>query len=293
MIKTYRTGFIFLIAVYIGIGGCSLNKLGNDAGQGLAHGISTKTDSISRALVAGFRDELGTSETKAKLAKFIDSVLSPVTLLLKNTTGSVRDSIINHQTLIWADSLVDVITGRRLNDNLKTLQATLVGKTKADIIQMRNALRELFADVLSDTTKEKLALIRDELLGPKTNAAITKIVDTAVVHLVDSSLARLSAKYRTDFAPEIKDNLSFIHKYATELLITLGCIAALIIFLVWRNREKYLRLVTLLTKQINEIPEQNIYDSVTKKIKSEAIITGLEPDLRDILNKNGLLNTKT
>ena len=292
IIKITKSTYALLLFVSICINSCSFQKLGNDIGKGLGQGVSSKTDTIGRSLVAGLRDELSSDETKAKLVKFIDSVLTPLTVSLKKTTGSVRDSIINHNTLIWADSLTEALTGQHLNANMKTLQATLIGKTKTDVIQIRNAFRELLADILSDTTKRKLGLIRDELLGPKTNAAITKIVDTAVVHLVDSSLARLAAKYRTDFGPEIKDNLSFIHKNATELLITLGCIAALIIFLVWQNRKKYLQMVTLLTKQINDIPDQHVYDTVTQKIKSEAITTGLEPDLRDILNKNGLLGRK-
>lgn len=290
--KTYRICLIFFIVIAMCATSCSFHKLGRDTGQGLAQGLSSKTDSIGRALVAGLRDELSSAETKEKLARFIDSVVNPVTVSLKNTTGSLRDSIINHQTIIWADSLVEELTGNHLNKNMRQIQASLIGKTKTDVLEMRNALRQLFAEVLSDTTKQKLGLIRDELLGPKTNAAITKIVDTAVVHLVDSSLARLSAKYRSDFGPEIKDNLSFIHRNAVGLLITLGCIAAFIVFLIWQNRKKYLRMVTLLTKQIHDIPEQHVYDTVTEKIKSEAITTGLEPDLRDILDKNGLLNRK-
>src|SRR3954463_1098776 len=97
---TYKTRFILFIAICICIISCSVKKLGNDAGQGLGQGVSSKTDSIGHALIIGLRDELSSDETKAKLAKFIDSVIAPLTLSLKNTTGSVRDSIINHQTLI-------------------------------------------------------------------------------------------------------------------------------------------------------------------------------------------------
>lgn len=293
IIKFLKPAQTFLLFVSVCVNSCSFQKLGSDIGKGLGQGVSTKTDTIGHSLIAGLRNELTSEESKVKLAKFIDSVVTPFSVSLKNTTGSVRDSILNHQTLVWADSIMEAVTGERLNGNMKTLQATLIGKTKADVIQIRNAFRELLADVLNDTTREKLGLIRDELLGPKTNAAITKIVDTAVVHLVDSSLARLSAKYRSDFGPDIKENLSFIHRNATELLITLGAVAAFIIFLVWQNRKKYLQMVTILTKQIHDIPQQDVYDTVTSKIKSEAITTGIEPDLRELLNKNGLLNRKT
>ena len=67
--------------------------------------------------------------------------------------------------------------------------------------------------------------------------------------------------------------------------------AAAIIYLVWRNRQKYLRLVALLTSQINVIPDQSMYDRLTNNIKQRAIETGVEPYLRKVLKDNGMLGT--
>src|SRR4030095_11996672 len=77
--------------------------------------------------------------------------------------------------------------------------------------------------------------------------------------------------------------------FISELPVTLGAIAAVIIFLVWHSRIKYLRLTTLLTKQINGIPDQNINDKVTAKIKDDALTARLEGQLRGLLAKNVLL----
>jgi hypothetical protein len=62
-----------------------------------------------------------------------------------------------------------------------------------------------------------------------------------------------------------------------------------IIFLIWQNRKKYLRMVAIIAKQVHDIPDQNIYDQVTAKIKQDSVATGLEPTLRNLLEKNGLI----
>jgi hypothetical protein len=48
----------------------------------------------------------------------------------------------------------------------------------------------------------------------------------------------------------------------------------------------------LLTKHINAIPDQGIYDRVTTNIKDDALTAGLEGQLRDLLQKNGLLGNE-
>ena len=51
-------------------------------------------------------------------------------------------------------------------------------------------------------------------------------------------------------------------------------------------------MVALLTKQIHDIPDQQVYDTVTARIKNEAVTAGLEPTLRKVLKENGLINTE-
>lgn len=264
-----------------------LQKWGSDLGSGVA----SKTDTIGRNLVSGLRDELTNTVTLHKLSVFLDSLLSNLSDTLNVKANTLEDSLLNPKVLRWADSLVSTVTGNHLQLNMQALQATLVGKTKKDVLEMKHSFDLLLRDILSDNTRGKIGLIRDELLGPKTNIALTRIIDTAVTHIVDSSLNLISAKLHKDINPLFREDASFIQRNAIWLLIIVGVIAAGIIFLVWRNRQKYLRMLTIVTKQVHDIPDQQVYDQVTAKIKNDSITAGVEPDLRDLLNKNGLINS--
>jgi hypothetical protein len=264
---------------------CSFEKIGSDLGKG----VSSKTDTIGQTLIAGVMDELTSPVVRKKVSLFLDSILTNLTDSLTVRTGTLEDRLLNHKVQLWADSLVETLTGKHLKMNMDSLQAVLVGKTKRDVLQMRDGFSQLLAEVLSNNTKNKLGLMRDELLGSKTTTALARIIDTAVTHIVDSAMLRISARLRTDINPQLTQDISFVRRNATELLITLGVIAAVIIFLIWQNRKKYLRMVTIIAKQIHDIPDQHIYDQVTAKIKQDSVATGLEPDLRDLLEKNGLI----
>jgi hypothetical protein len=264
---------------------CSFEKIGSDLGKG----VSSKTDTIGQTLIAGVMNELTSPVVRKKVSLFLDSILTNLTDSLTVRTGTLEDRLLNHKVQLWADSLVETLTGNHLKMNMDSVQGVLVGKTKRDVLQMRDGFSRLLSEVLSDNTKNKLGLMRDELLGPKTTTALARIIDTAVTHIVDSAMLRISDRLRTDINPQLTQDISFVHRNATWLLITLGAIAAVIIFIIWQNRKKYLRMVAIIAKQIHDIPDQHIYDQVTAKIKQDSIATGLEPDLRDLLQKNGLI----
>jgi hypothetical protein len=265
--------------------GCSLQKLGSSA----ARGVSLESDSIGNALVRGAMTELTDPATQKKIRQFVDSIISSATDTLTYKTVAMRDSLINQKLIVWADSLLEALTGKQLTLNMEKVQLALIGKTKTDVLDMKKAFSDLLQQILSQDTKGILGSFRDELLGDKTSKAIAKIADTLVEHIVDSAMVHLAYRYRTDLDPDIRGDIGFVNKNATLLLVLLGVIACVIIFLVWRSRVKYLQLTTLLTKHINGIPDQHIYDSVTANIKNDALTAGLEGQLRDLLEKNGLL----
>jgi hypothetical protein len=265
---------------------CSFEKIGSDLGKG----VSSKTDTIGQTLIAGVMNELTSPAVRKKVSLFLDSILTNLTDSLTVRTATLEDRILNHKVQLWADSLVETLTGQHLRMNhLDSIQGILVGKTKRDVLQMRDGFSQLLAEVLSNNTKNRLGLMRDELLGPKTTTALARIIDTAVTHIVDSAMRKVSDRLRTDINPQLTQDISFIHRNATWLLITLGAIAAVIIFLIWQNRKKYLRMVAIIAKQVHDIPDQKIYDQVTAKIKQDSVATGVEPDLRNLLQKNGLI----
>ena len=268
---------------------CSLEKMGASAGKG----VSSETDSMGAGLVRGAMTELTDPQTQKKLREFLDSIIASAMDTLNYKTMAMRDSLINRKIIIWADSIVEAVTGNQLRLNMEKIQLALIGKTKTDVLEMKKAFNDLLQQILSQDTKGKLGMFRDELLGDKTNQAITKIADTLVTHIVDSAIVKLSNRYRTDINPLLEGDISFVNKNAKSLLITLGAIACVIILLVWRSRVRYLRLTTLLTKHINGIPDQGVYDQVTTQIKDDALTAGLEGQLRDLLQKNGLLGNNS
>ncbi|MDP9040366.1 MAG: hypothetical protein M3N30_00185 [Bacteroidota bacterium] len=287
MKKISAVQFIFLYMLISLIYGCSFQKMGASA----AKGVSSQSDSIGNALVRGAMNQLTDPYTQKKIRQFVDSIISSATDTLTYKTMAMRDSLINSKLIIWADSLLEAVTGNQMRLNMEKIQLALIGKTKSDVLDMKYAFRDLLNQVLSVDTRSKLSGFRDELLGDKTNRAFTKIADSLVSHIVDSAIVRLAYRYRTDLSPEFRTDIGFVNKNAKSLLILMGAIACIIIFLVWRSRVRYLKLTTLLTKHINGIPDQNIYDTVTANIKNDALTIGLEGQLRDLLAKNGLLGT--
>ena len=264
---------------------CSFEKIGSDLGKG----VSSKTDTIGHTLVAGAMNELTDPAVRKKVSLLLDSILTNLTDSLTIRTKALEDTLLDRKVLVWADSLIQTLTGNRLKMNMDSIQAVLIGKTKRDVLEMRDGFSQLLAQVLSDNTRNRLGLMRDELLGAKTNTALVRIIDTAVAHIVDSSMLKIADGLRTGINPLITRDISFVSKNATWLLITIGAIAALIIFLVWQNRKKYLRMVTIIAKHIHDIPDQQVYDQVTARIKQDSVATGLEPDLRNLLTRNGLI----
>jgi hypothetical protein len=276
---------IFVFFAILLFYGCSLEKLGSSAGEGLA----SKSDTIGSNVVHGALMELTDPANQLRLRKFVDSIVASLGDTLIAKTNKLGDSLISLKTLRWADSLVEALTGHQLKLNVQQIQLALIGKTKTDIQEIKKTVTDLLNQVLSTDTKGKLISLRNVLLGDSTNKAITKITDSFVSHLVDSTMIKLSRRYETDLNPALHKDISFVERNVIGLLVTLGLIAILVIITVWWSRRKYLRLTTLLTKQINAIPDQRIYDTVTSNIKSDAITAGLEKDLRDLLSKNGLL----
>jgi phosphatidylinositol kinase/protein kinase (PI-3 family) len=150
---------------------------------------------------------------------------------------------------------------------------------------------------LNDETNARVARLRNELLGDATAIQIARLRDSllsaktadAVKAIVDSALSGASRFLKTDLRQGIDSNVSIIQKYAVRWLLLLAAIATAIIFLVWRNRQKYLKMTTLLASQIHAIPDQKTYNEITSRIKTKAIESGVEPSLNKVLKENGIL----
>jgi len=276
LITKYRYYFLLLFVFLVAGCGSALKNMSNDAVLGLSENASTLTKNLTK----GITDQLADPATKKHITNLLDSIVISLDSTLEPRISKLETNVLNHKVVLFSDSLIEALTGNQLKLNVGALQKELVGKSADDIIKIRDSFKGLLDDVLSDDTNNRIGKLRDQLLGAKTDSAISRIIDHATTK-VTNQIDKLNATAKGD--------ISYIGKYGGYLLLLLGGIAAIIIFIVWWNKRRYLQMTTLLAKQIHNIPDQKVYDKVTAKIKDEAISSGLEPHLRKILNANGLI----
>ena len=286
--------YLFIMAVVCQQYGCgSFEK----AGKSLGTGLDSSSKSIGKNVVAGVQEQLADSIFRENLIKLIDSVIGSAGDKANKTLVSLRDSLLSDKWQVFARQLADELTGSKTSSNVAALMETATGEDTRKKIKLLigDAMNSIFNDntnahiaaireeLLGAKTKDDIANIRNELLNEKTNMAIKAIVDTAML--------TIAYRMKHDVKDAVNENASFIQKYAGRLLITAGVIALAIIIVIWMNRQKYLKLVTLLTSQINNIPDKNVYDDLTNRIKDRAVQSGVEPVLRKVLAENGILGS--
>ncbi|MBM2845650.1 MAG: hypothetical protein HW407_962 [Bacteroidetes bacterium] len=263
--------------MFFSLAGCGMFKgIGEDFGGGLAKGAV---------------DSLDTPQRVEKLNSVIDSLIAVLGVAAKREVPSMLDTLqirarveeiaelLKHDIKQVRDDLV----GTRTQGPLLALRDSLLGaKTNAAVQALVDSMLVV---VLSTRTVERAGALRDELLGPKTKEAVSSIVDSAMM-----SLAR---RYELDLSPALQGDLDVIRKYAKELLITLGVVAIAIVGYFWWQKTKYRKTVAILAQQINEIPDQELYDNLTLSIRRNAQVSGVEPLLRKTLAQHGLLGVES
>jgi hypothetical protein len=273
---------------------CNCNTF-KKVGSNLGDGLSTKSGIIGKNLVTGAGEGFAESTLRADLYKTIDSAIAIAGSSTNRNLKTVLDSLLTKRWSVMVKQLVEDATGRQTRRNMEDLREALIGaKTKAD-------LQALILTVLNDQNTGKLVALKNNLIGDSTNRQVATLVDTAMAHLTsrfqsgiaDSTLSKLGYFLDNDLHNSLDRNLNVVQRYATWFLVGIAAVAVLIITMVWLNRQKYLKLSTLLASQVNGISDRKVYDQVTAQIKQTAVTTGVEPTLRSILDKNKLLGAET
>ena len=148
--------------------------------------------------------------------------------------------------------------------------------------QLNKLTSGLGTSILNDSTLMRIGAARDSLLGEKSNKLISAIIDSA--------LTKLSSRLESDINPQLRENLSFLEKNATWILILIGAITIGIIAFVWSQKQKYLKMTKMLTYQISEVSEKNIKENLKDNISKNAKTIGVEDELRKLLDNEGLLH---
>ena len=261
---------VSLVAVFA-FSGCSMMNMGHDLGSGLGEGLSDKADTIGSSLVRGARDTLTSVETRKQL----DTLLAGIGQTLSEQARRTRDTILGDATRAWVQKLRDSLMGARTLEQLAAIRNELLG------VSTRKNLAALRTELLGDSTQRLVGAMRSQLLGPDTKAEVASLIDTAMV--------RLAARFGTNLKPLLDQELSYVQRNASTLLIVLGAVACGIIGFIYYQKNKTLKLIKALTFQIHEIPDQNAYDELVARIRRTAQESGLEPQLRKILQEQGIL----
>lgn len=249
---------------------------------------------MGKNLAAGLHEGITDSSFREDLKNLLDSVIQGAGWSANRSALALRDSLLSEKWFLFTRQLVEDLSGAKTKSNLTQLREVLVGDTAR--LKIKRLLAEALDEVLNERNQAKLGRMRDELIGAKTEAQLSVLRDqllgprtnAAIKAIVDTAMMTIAYRVRHDVKEAVGENASFLQKYAGRLLILVGVIATVIILLVWRNRQKYLKLVTVLTSQIHDIPNQDAYNDLTSRIKRSAVVTGVEPTLRKVLKENGL-----
>jgi hypothetical protein len=272
-----RLFFYLSILILVTINGCGLFKdLGSNFGEGVIDPVSTEADTIGYNLIEGMKRSL----TDPEFQKELDSLITVLGSSTNTQLKGIVDSLLSEDTKNKIGSLRDELIGDETSAKLVKLRNAILDK------YLQNYLSEtvsgLGTDLLNDSTLFRIGAVRDTLLGARSNELIKSIVDSMMI--------TLAGRLNTDINPLLQDNLSFVQKNATWLLILIGGIAIAIAAFIWHQKQKYLKMTKLLTYQISEVPEQKTKEILKENVSKNAKTVGLEDELRKFLDAEGLLH---
>lgn len=289
--KNYLLYFIFIYTAFSLQQGCvNFKQIGSDLSDGL------KVDSIGDELVTGMVNGLTSQESKRKLNEFIDSLLIATGTETNIQVKGIRDSLLNEYVNKWIQSVLEDAIGESTREKLGAIRDELLGdKTLTDVKNLKNSIfdyelkqyilnlvSQLGPNALNDSTLHLIGIARDTLLGPATNSYVKAIIDT--------SMRSLAIHLEKEINPLLKGNLSFVQKNASWLIILIGLVFAGVAGFIWKQKEKYFKMTKMLTYQISEIPDQKVKETLKEDISKNAKTIGIEGDLREVLDKDGLLH---
>jgi len=253
----------------------TLDTLSYQAGLNAANGAASKAQLISQNLIAGLKGSMDTLDPDIqKIMRTIDSLgnMTDAQLIKLGETLEAR-----------LDRLKTNIKDEELKKYLVSMVEGVTGKLRKDTKYLLSDMIQSTLDSLgSASSKEKIKLIINSLLGEDTKKQAQDLIQGALQPTMDTLLNRIDKIVHKD--------VPFVQRQANKLLISLGLLAAAIIGFVWYQRRRYAKLVGLLTYQIDKLSSKEAYDELTHQIKNEAQKTGLEPLLRETLKEQGINN---
>lgn len=250
-----------------------LDTLAGRVGENIAIGFGNNSKTIAENLIQGLKGSMDTLDPDyqklrrkiEELGNLSDAQIAKLGNQIESRIQNLKADIQDEDMKKFLIGMIEESTGK-LKQETKTLLS--------DMIQ--SALDEFD----TETAQRKVQLILNGALGDSTRIKAQMLVSGALQPTVDTILARIEKIVHKD--------VPFIQRQARNLLLVLGTISVAIIGWVWYQRRRYARLVALLTYNIHNIPSQDLYDELTKRIQNDAQKTALEPLLQEVLREQGI-----
>jgi len=268
-----------IIFICFGLSGCiNFKDVGSDLGEGLTSSLQNKDSlfsSIGGNITKGAADSLINERLGKNLSRVLDTVMINFSSTSKRELSSLIDSVLADYVEIRLRSI-----GSSFEQELAKLPDDLLGDRTSFL------LGNLRDDLIGDSTILRLAVMRDELLGKQTSG----LVDS----LIASALNTVLSKYEGS-RDMFRSDLGFVQKNATTILITAGVVIAALMGIcgfIFFKKQKMQRVSEVLSMQIHKIPNQQEYDELVSRIQQKAQENKVEPDLRKILEDQGILGAQ-
>lgn len=255
---------------------------------------------LGKGVVAGATERLASDTTAKQMGIFLSNLTDSVT----TSTRIMMDSLFKNDIRIKSavagimDTFrvgMDSIFYQLREDDLKALMLSLNDQISAlPVAMVGNNLRE---SLIGQKAIENLLTLRDSLLGvttrDMTKAFVKDVMDKEsterVSKAVRESLEPTIDKIFSRFDKSTEQGLSFAQSNINQILLLVGTIIAGILFFYNYQKGKYTDLVKNLTYEIENMSDEEAQKRLKKNIKKKTTERSLEPLLRSILKKQGII----
>ena len=281
----------------------AIEKAGQSAGDGLKSSLDTSyTNQLSRSLIKNVIDELAQESNQAKIEGLLEGVMAQLKDSLNQMSNELRENLIGEQTEGQLEQMVGALSSQ-IADLLKETKSNLLNEDLE--IYLEHMLNEVLKKELMGIVDGLWYELSDEAkINPRIRS-LRLVLENHLDSLIQSASKSVSERSDTLLKPILADatdraesliddtqsKTKGIIRYALIGLAVLLLIGGLIFQLFWKNR--YKTMLGIISKNIDEINSQKVYDQLTGSIRESMEQRGLEQVLRNrILEEQGLLEQK-
>lgn len=305
----FKGSTVLLMLVSLFIFSCNFDKIGDQLVGDLQKGVkgiqldSVYIESLVRSAVSDAIDEAFKSDLNGKISMELDPILAQLQDSIGVISDELVEKIIGDQTALWLDARMAMIN-EQLTQTAANVRNQILGEEtraltekfiqEAVVQQLDGVFKNLLKDISSDANQEELIAIR-KIVSVQLDSIIVAGFETAAINF-DRSFTPVLEKYVKEAGNIIEkgDDLGTSTKINARSIIwqAVGGIAGLLLLggfgwlFLWTRR--YKSMIKILTKNIDGIPDQTIYDKVVGGIRTTMDNNGLNGHLKKILEEQEL-----